>query len=169
MAGTNDCSLQSGKPFTIRITSSQQVGRHTRGRVGEDRRNRQAQKNKAEPEVDFFRWKFIVLLVVWFALLRIRRIRRNALVLINIDPDIFDLMIDFTLSQGVSTMIPICFQFPVYACNSKLWLAPYFIDLHPSVPWQLDFCLPLIATAGEFPNPAVLVDAFLCSHVAFVS
>ena len=75
-------------------------------------------------------------------------------------------MIDFTLSQGVSTMIPICFQFPVYACNSKLWLAPYFIDLHPSVPWQLDFCLPLIATAGEFPNPAVLVDAFLCSHVA---
>ena len=26
--------------------------------------------------------------------------------------------------------------------------------------------LPLIATAGEFQNPAVLVDAFLCSHVA---
>ena len=34
-------------------------------------------------------------------------------------------MIDFT--QGVSTMF-----LHFFACNSKLWLAPYFIDLHPS-------------------------------------
>ena len=113
--------------------------------------NRQAQGLRP-----FNRWT-LVRNVVSVALMGIHRIRRNAYVSTDIDSDILNNWL-YVITGGKhydSDCWRVYFQFSVLACVSILWFEPYLNDLHQSISWQLDFCLLLIATAGEFPNLAV--------------